>query len=93
MAKYVYPAIFVPEENGMYSVFFPNIEGCTTCGNDLSHAIEMAAEDDAFVTYIPADTFEYRKKFYNQAVKKTLSIPGWLDEIATAAGVNFSQVL
>lgn len=121
MAKYVYSAIFVPEENGMYSVFFPDIEGCTTCGNDLSHAIEMAAdalslmlydmeeegikipsatplkdvaaEDDAFVTYIPADTFEYRKKFYNQAVKKTLSIPGWLDEIATAAGVNFSQVL
>lgn len=29
----------------------------------------------------------------NAAVKKTLSIPAWLNESAIAAGLNFSQVL
>ena len=29
MSKYVYPAIFVKEENG-YSVSFPDLEGCFT---------------------------------------------------------------
>ena len=29
----------------------------------------------------------------NRAVKKTLSIPEWMNEIATAAGANFSQLL
>jgi len=121
MAKYVYPAIFIPEEKGMYSVSFPDIEGCATCGNDLPHAMEMAedalslmlydmeeegraipaatqlcdveTESPAFATYISADTFEYRKKFNNRAVKKTLSIPSWLNDSAIAAGLNFSQVL
>lgn len=121
MAKYVYPAIFVPEEKGMYSVFFPDIEGCATCGDDLPHAMEMAedalslmlydmeeegrkiptatqlhdvtTEGPAFASYISADTLEYRKKFDNRAVKKTLSIPSWLNDSAIAAGLNFSQVL
>lgn len=121
MAKYVYPAIFVPEEKGMYSVFFPDIKGCVTCGDDLPHAMEMAedalslmlydmeeegskipiatqlhdvtTEVPAFASYISADTFEYRKKFNNRAVKKTLSIPSWLNDSAIAAGLNFSQVL
>lgn len=32
MAKYVYPAIFTLEDEGGYSVFFPDLEGCYTCG-------------------------------------------------------------
>lgn len=121
MAKYVYPAIFTPEENGKFSIHFPDIEGCFTCGENISDGLEMAkdalslmlydmeeegsaiptptplkavqTEGTAFATYILADTFEYRKQFNNRAVKKTLSIPSWLNEIATAAGINFSQVL
>ena len=121
MAKYVYPAVFVPEDKGMYSISFPDIEDCITCGNNLPHAMEMAedalslmlydmeeeggeippatplndiqTEVGAFVTYISADTLEYRKRFHNRAVKKTLTIPEWLNEAAAAAGVNFSQVL
>ena len=46
-----------------------------------------------FVNYIVADTDEYRKKHDNRAVKKTLSIPSWLNSQAEQAGVNFSQVL
>lgn len=37
-----YPAIFHPEENRSYSVFFPDIPGCNTTGNTIEHAYEMA---------------------------------------------------
>ena len=47
----------------------------------------------AIVTLILADTTAYRKKISNQAVKKTLSIPQWLNTAAEAANVNFSQTL
>ena len=46
-----------------------------------------------FINFIKADTIEYAKKVSNRAVKKTLSIPEWLNIKAEAAGVNFSQVL
>ena len=44
MAKYLYPAVFEPEDKGMYSVSFPDIEGCYTCGENLTEAFEMAAD-------------------------------------------------
>lgn len=43
MSKYIYPAIFTEEENG-YSVNFPDIDGCFTCGATLVEAIEMASD-------------------------------------------------
>ena len=120
MAKYVYPAVFI-EEDGLYNVSFPDISGCATCGNDLAHAMEMAADSlalmlcemedcremipeptplkkvsakgKAFVSYVVADTLEYRKKNNNKAVKRTVSLPQWLDIIATAQNINFSQTL
>ena len=36
---------------------------------------------------------EYRKLHNNKSVKKTLTIPEWLNESAIAMGLNFSQVL
>ena len=42
--KAVYPAIFIPEDNGEYSVIFPDLTGCATCGDDLEHALTMAQE-------------------------------------------------
>ena len=46
-----------------------------------------------FANYVMADTDEYRRKNDNRAVKKTLSLPSWLNAQAERAGVNFSQVL
>lgn len=45
------------------------------------------------VTLIKADTLEYSKKYDNSAVKKTLSIPRWLNVLASEKGVNFSNIL
>ena len=44
------PAIFT-EENGAYSVLFPDLEGCYTCGDDLKDAFEMAEDVLAFTLY------------------------------------------
>lgn len=48
---------------------------------------------DGFLVVVEFNLKEYRKKYSSRAVKKTLSIPEWLNEAATEAGVNFSQVL
>ncbi|MBQ6621545.1 MAG: type II toxin-antitoxin system HicB family antitoxin [Mogibacterium sp.] len=118
--KYAYPAVMTPEESG-YSVYFPDLEGCYTCGDDLADALYMAedalalalfelerskapipkpSELDAialepgeFVSYVCCDTIGYQKMHNNKAVKKTLSIPEWLNEAALAKGLNFSQIL
>jgi len=47
----------------------------------------------SFVNIISCDTLEYQKRNNNKAVKKTLTIPEWLNELAVKADINFSQVL
>ena len=49
--------------------------------------------ENGFVSIISVDLDEYSKKYGNRAVKKTLSIPAWLNSIAEKENVNFSQVL
>ena len=53
----------------------------------------LSLTEDAFATYISCDTTVYRRRMNNTAVKKTLTIPSWLNDSAVAAGLNFSQVL
>lgn len=119
--KYAYPAIFTPEEDGGYSVRFPDLEGCFTCGDTMADAIFMAEdalalvlygyehdnrtipapstaaaiplENNEFINTVACDTLEYRKRFHSRSVKKTLTIPEWLNEAAIAMNINFSQVL
>ncbi|MDR0293931.1 MAG: type II toxin-antitoxin system HicB family antitoxin [Oscillospiraceae bacterium] len=45
------------------------------------------------LTFIVADTDEYRKANDTRAVKKTLSIPSWLNHQAETANAPFSQIL
>jgi Uncharacterized conserved protein len=52
--KTYYIAGFVPEEDGKYSVYFPDIPGCQTWGENLAHATENAA--DALRTMLEAMT-------------------------------------
>ena len=119
--KYAFPAIFTPEADGSYSVIFPDLEGCYTCGDNLQDALEMAEDalaltlygyetdarnipkpsaltditykENEFVNYIACDTLAYRKMYNNKSVKKTLTIPEWLNEAAISLNLNFSQVL
>lgn len=43
MAKYIYPAIFA-KDGELYTVRFPDLEGCYTQGEDLQDAYEMAED-------------------------------------------------
>ena len=49
--------------------------------------------ENGFVSLIGIDLDEYSLKHGNRAVKKTLTIPAWLNTIAEENNVNFSQVL
>lgn len=49
--------------------------------------------DGGIITVICFDMMEYLKRHSSKAVKKTLSIPEWLNEAACSMGLNFSQVL
>ncbi len=46
-----------------------------------------------FVSLITVDVEEYAKKHFEKSVRKTLTIPAWLNALALENGVNFSQVL
>ncbi|MEN6462663.1 MAG: type II toxin-antitoxin system HicB family antitoxin [Syntrophomonas sp.] len=50
-------------------------------------------ESNSFVNLIDIDSDQYRSENDNRAIKKTLSIPNWLNIKAEKAGVNFSQTL
>lgn len=59
--------------------------------------IDVNAEYDeyeqAFISLVSVDVEEYAKKHFNKSVKKTLSIPSWLNEKAVEQNINFSQLL
>lgn len=48
---------------------------------------------EGHVSYIPLDIDEYAKKYSTKSVKKTLTIPEWLNTMAEKAGINFSHEL
>ena len=118
---YIYPAVFTPEKDGGYSVFFPDVPGAITQGETINEAITMAQDalclvlydkevngekvhrptpinevkrkKNEFTTLIKCDTDFYRRYYANKSVKKTLSIPEWLNHEAMAQGLNFSAIL
>jgi len=53
----------------------------------------LPIEPGQILTLIAADTEEYRKANDTRAVKKTLSIPSWLNHQAEKANAPFSQIL
>ncbi|MDO4265557.1 MAG: type II toxin-antitoxin system HicB family antitoxin [Eubacteriales bacterium] len=46
--------------------------------------------EDGFVSLVSCDLDQYKN---TKAVKKTLTIPSWLNDRAVSMGINFSQVL
>lgn len=116
MAEYVYPAVFHPnEDDGSYTVTFPDLPGCITEGKSLENALHMAGdaltqwigyvaesgdpvpnasnpravqtEGEEFVSLVRAVVRD------NRAVRRTVSIPKWLDDQVSAAGISLSKVL
>lgn len=118
----VYPAIFYPEENGFYSVIFPDLNNLATYGDSLEDSFAMAQEacgqylfnalkdgevlptptpiekvtkdeDKAIINLVCVNLDEYAKAYNDKTVKKTLTIPQWLNIACDNIGVNYSKVL
>ena len=118
---YEYMALMTREADGGYSVRFPQLDGCFTCGDDMDDARRMAAEALCLYLYtleqdgeeipdpdldvishtqpgelavpITAWMAPFRDEMANRSVKKTLTIPAWLNDAAEKRGVNYSQLL
>ena len=127
----VYPACFFKEDDGCYSVVFPDLNGLSTCGQDFNEAFEAATDclagylytsekegevipspsiiteidiallagelevtvEGAFINMVSVDVEVYAKKKFEKAVKKTLTIPAWLNKAAMERHLNFSKIL
>ena len=128
-----YPALFLKEKDSeSYTVIFPDLEGCISCGDSVNDALRMAQdalgaylfeyytkpneipksssiddieikldEDDkeflsyegSFKNYVSLDLTDYVRKSNTKTVKKTLSIPSYLNEAGIEHNVNFSLLL
>ena len=53
----------------------------------------IKCDKDSIITLVDADTLEYRKKYDTKAIKKTLTIPAWLNTKAIENEINFSNAL
>jgi len=51
MTKYTYPAVFEKEQEGGYSIYFPDIEGCYTQAEDIAEGIENAGDALCLMLY------------------------------------------
>lgn len=54
---------------------------------------KLKLEPNQFVVMVEAWMPPFRDEMENKAVKKTLTIPKWLDDLAVENGVNFSHIL
>jgi hypothetical protein len=49
--------------------------------------------DNEIVTLVDIDIDAYRRANDNRTIRKNLTLPSWLNDLAEKAGVNFSQIL
>ena len=70
---------------------------CLRDGEELpmSTPLESVEKDDpaAFVNLVGVNLDEYARAYDDKAVKKTLSIPAWLNTACENYGINYSKVL
>jgi predicted RNase H-like HicB family nuclease len=113
--EYVYPAIFQSNDDGSYTITYPDLPGCISEGKSLGNAVYMAesalkqwieyltekkktipapssiqsvkTESGEFANLIRAEVKDGR------AVKRTISIPQWMDEKVSESGLSLSRVL
>lgn len=50
-------------------------------------------KENQFISLVGVDMIEYYKRNSNKSVKKTLTIPEWLNVLAENENLNFSQIL
>lgn len=81
--KVIYPVLFYEEQEGNYSVFVPDLDNASTCGNTLEEAMNMAED---LIAGIVLDKMEEGKKIPKankiedmdyEKLEKELDIENW----------------
>lgn len=60
---------------------------------DIDPKTEYDGYKSVFVNLVAVDAEDYAKIHFEKPVKKTLTLPKWLNDIAVANGINFSRLL
>ena len=50
-------------------------------------------EDDRFISMVSVDVEEYARTHFDKAIRKSLTIPKWLNDMAVSRKINFSKTL
>ena len=77
--KVIYPVLFYEEREGGYSVFVPDLQNASTCGNTLEEAMAMAEE---LIAGRVLDEMEERNKIPKANKIETVTfeeLEEWLD--------------
>ena len=69
------------------------LDNLTNYPNPTLDFSKINLQKNQFISFISIDMEEYRKKFNNKSIKKTLTIPVWLNYLSEKNNINFSQVL
>ena len=69
------------------------LDNMTNFPNPSLDFSNIPLKENQFVSFISIDMDDYRKKFNKKSIKKTLTIPEWLNYLAEKNDINFSQVL
>lgn len=59
---------------------------------DIAKKLDISS-DEVFVNIVAVDVDEYAKTHFEKSVRKTLTIPAWLNAAALENNINFSKVL
>lgn len=64
-------------------------------GLEIPRATEdnLECPQDCFFMLIEFDMIEYKRKYNKKSIRKNVTIPAWLNDLAEASNVNFSNVL
>ena len=71
-------------------LFLEDLTEYPECTTDIK---SIKLEENQIISFVSVDLEEDKRKYENKSVKKTLSIPAWLNTIAEKENVNFSQIL
>lgn len=66
------------------------------CGDEIAGPTplsDIALDDNQRCILVEVNLALHREPFENRAIKKTLTIPAWLNKLAERENINFSQIL
>ena len=71
-------------------LFLEDLTEYPVCTTDIKN---IKLNSNQIISFVSIDLEEHKRKYANKSVKKTLSIPAWLNTLAEKENVNFSQIL